>query len=309
MMTDTVTRSLVIGAPRADVWRAVTEPAQLVKWLAPNLPGAELTLEADGRVVVHMGPMGIDLATLHILEPQRAAAMRGLPDQQLTITYALADEGASTRLTVTLGGLEALPAAARADRLGLAGDAWDQALPNLAAAVAGADLPFPQAHIAPLFGYWRAPENQLAIERSIWIKAPPARVWQALVDPQLFQQWFSPTTPWVLTAAAVGGRLYVVDPETKAELYTSVIETFDAPSRLALRHPADAPGAHDKRTVYTLTDENGGTRLTLLYLGYELDEADMRWAAMEQTTFGFGMMLQNIKAVLEDLPLPMPGGF
>ena len=305
----TVTRSLVLAAPRAQVWRALTDPNQLVQWLVPNLPGAQMTLDADGRLAVLMGPMAIDLATLTVVEPERAAAMRGLPDQTLTVTYTLADEGAGTRLTAALTGLEALPAAARADRQSLAGAAWEQTLQNLAAHLAGAALPFPQAYVGPLLGFWRAPEQQLAIERSIWIKAPRARVWQALTDAQQFQAWFSPTTPWVLTAAAVGGRFYVVDPETKAELYPSVIEVFRPPERLVMRHPAAPPATGDKRTDYTLTEENGGTRLTLLYLGYEHDEAEMRWASMEQSTFGFGMMLQNIRALIEGQPLPYPGGF
>ncbi len=309
MEANSLTRSQLISAPRAQVWQAVTDPDQLVKWLAPSLPGAQMTLDADGRLAVLMGPMAIDLVTLHIVTPQREAAMRGLPDQLLTTTYTLADEGAGTRLTVSLTGLEALPAAARADRLGLAGAAWEQTLQNLAAHLAGTDLPFPQAYVGPLLGFWRAPEKQLAIERSIWINAPRARVWQALIDPQQFQAWFSPTTPWVLTAAAVGGRFYVVDPGTKAELYLSVIEVLDPPTRLVMRHPSETPGAGEKRTDYTLTEENGGTRLTLLYLGYELDEADMRWASMEQSTFGFGMMLQNIRALIAGQPLPVPSGF
>lgn len=305
----TATRSLVIDAPPADVWRALTEPAQLVKWFVPNLPGAEMALDEAGRLTVHMGPMTMDLATLRVLEPECRATLRALPDELLTITYTLAAAGAGTELTVALTGLEALPAAARTDRLGLVEAAWDKALHNLAAHLAGGDLPFPQAYVGPLLGLWREPEQQIAIERSIWIKAPRARVWQALTDPQQFQQWFSPTTPWVLTQLAVGGRLYVSDPETKAELYTSIIEVLDPPVQFVLRHPNDTPGAGDKRTNYTLTEENGGTRLTLLYLGYELDEADARWAAMEQSTFGFGLMLQNIQALLEGRPLPMPGGF
>jgi|GEM_PF-546522 len=305
----TATRSLILNAPPADVWQALTDPAHLVKWFVPNLPFAEMALDDGGRLTMQMGPMSMDLATLHIHEPQRRASLRALPDELLTITYTLAAASAGTELTVALTGLEALPAAARTDRLGQVEAAWDKALQNLAAHLAGADLPFPQAYVGPLLGFWREPDQQIAIERSIWIKAPRARVWQALTDPQQFQQWFSPTTPWVLTELAVGGRLYVVDAETKAELYPSIIEVLDPPVQLVLRHPSETPGAGDKRTNYTLTEENGGTRLTLLYLGYEHDEADARWAAMEQSTFGFGLMLQNIQALIEGQPLPVPGGF
>jgi hypothetical protein len=36
---------------------------------------------------------------------------------------------------------------------------------------------------------------------------------------------------------------------------------------------------------------------------------DIRHPRMEENTFGFGMMLDNLKAAVEGTSLPYPGGF
>ncbi|WP_119067009.1 SRPBCC family protein [Aggregatilinea lenta] len=144
-----------------------------------------------------------------------------------------------------------------------------------------------------------------AIERNVWIDAPRERVWQALVDPAQVEQWFSPGTPWELSAQGVGGRLFVRDTDTGGELYTQVIETYEPPDRLILHSEDEPPTVTD----YTLADENGGTRLTLVYSGYGALSDDERAARIEQDSAGFELMLGNIKAVVEGAPLPNPQGF
>jgi hypothetical protein len=62
-------------------------------------------------------------------------------------------------------------------------------------------------------------------------------------------------------------------------------------------------------TTYTLSEERGGTRLTLINSGYELKPELGRQAAMEQNSFGFGMLLENVQAFLENRDLPYPWGF
>jgi len=61
--------------------------------------------------------------------------------------------------------------------------------------------------------------------------------------------------------------------------------------------------------TYILTEEHGGTRLTVTLSGYEQEPNDTRWNNLERDTFGFGMMLQNTKAYIEGQSLPYPGGF
>jgi hypothetical protein len=58
-----------------------------------------------------------------------------------------------------------------------------------------------------------------------------------------------------------------------------------------------------------LEDEKGGTRLTLVYSGYENLPEEERQASMDRDGMGFTLVLGNIQAVVEGKPLPQPGGF
>lgn len=303
-----VERSIWIEAPRERVWQAVSEPAQMAQWFLPPVLGAEMKRNGDGKLLVSMGPMEIPVAVLEDSRPQQQLTTRSLPDGLITNTYILEDENGGTRVTVRMGGFERLSPDARQDRLGPSGESWEKALLNLKAYIAGAELPYPEGYVAALFGYRREAKKRYAVERSIWIRAPRERVWAALTDLKLVEQWFSPGTRWEVTAPEVGGRLFVPDPETGAQLYVNVIELLDPPHRLVLRSEATPPDVPHV-TAYTLEEENGGTRLTLTDSGYELEPEDQRWGKMEQNAFGFGMMLDNLKAVAEGESVPYAMGF
>jgi len=304
-----VERSIWIAASREQVWKAITHPDQIAQWLVPNLPGVLMKNDANGKITVHLGEMGVDFVILEADEELHQATIHSLPDRLIAVTYTLNDEKGGTQVTVALTGFESLPEGAREDRLAQGGPAWEKALQNLKNHVDGAELAFPQAFVGPLFGYWRETRKTVAIERSIWIAAPRERVWRAITDPKQIQQWFSPATPWELSALEVGGRLYVYDAENDTEMYTQTIELVDPPHRLVTRSVAEPPDTMVQDTMYTLVEENGGTRLTLTYSGYEQEPDATRWSHMEENSFGFGMMLQNTKAFIEGEALPFPGGF
>jgi uncharacterized protein YndB with AHSA1/START domain len=300
-----VERSIWIDAPRERVWRAVTEPEEIPLWLLPALPGVPMNRDDSGRLSMSMGPMETGVIQFEVVNAPRQLTSRSLPERLIATTYTLDEERGGTRVTVTMTGFEALPFDAREDRLHLSGSAWEKTLENLRAHIANVDLPFPQAAVAPLFGYWRAPKEKMAVERSIWIKAPRERVWRALIDPEQLAKWFSPVD-WRSTGEHVGATLSVYNPETDSHMYTQVIEVFDPPNQLVTRTvPPDSPYV----TIWTLTEENNGTRLTITHSGYELEGQEVRGTNMDQNAFGFGMMLENIRAVVEDQPLPYPGGF
>jgi uncharacterized protein YndB with AHSA1/START domain len=252
-----------------------------------------------------MGGMNVPVARFESVKPPSRVTVRGLPDEQITATFTIEPEKDGTRVTVKMNGFDAVSDDSLRERLGSSGVAWEKALENLKAHVAGSEPPFPQGYVASLFGYRLEGKEKFAVERSIWIKAPRERVWNAITDPDQVQQWFSPGTQWSGTGVKVGGRFFVIDAETKAEMYGQVIEELDPPSRFVTRSEEETPHV----TIWTLKDENGGTRLTLTYTGYERDPEDMRHMNMEQNAFGFGMMLQNLKAVIEGAELPYPGGF
>jgi uncharacterized protein YndB with AHSA1/START domain len=306
MEKQAVERTIWIAAPRQRIWEAITDPEKIPLWLLPALPGAVVKRDESDRLSVRIGEMEAGFAVFESLDPPRQVTSRSLPDALLATTYTLEDEKGGTRVTVTMTGFESLPEDARDDRVTLSGASWDQALANLKAHVGGADLPFPQAAVAPLFGYWRESTKKLAVERSIWIAAPRQRVWEAITDPEQVGQWFSPGTHWRGTGPKVGGTLSVYNPETNTDMYVQIIDVVDPPNRLVTHSaPPDIPHV----TTWTLVEENGGTRLTLTYTGFELEPDESRWINMEQNAFGFGMMLGNLKAHIDGVSLPYPQGF
>jgi uncharacterized protein YndB with AHSA1/START domain len=304
----TVERSIWIDAPRERVWQAVTEPAQLAQWFLPPMIGAQMKRDESGLTFVLMGDMAIPIAALEAAEPPQQATIRTMPDELLAITYALTEENAGTRVTVTMSGFERLPEDAREDRLLPSGMGWEKALANLKAFIAGADLPFPEGYVAAQLGYRRKMKQTIAVERSIWMDAPRERVWRAVTDPAMIEQWFSPGTPWVLSALEVGGRLFVRNEETGAEMYTQVVDELDPPRRFVTRTLGE-PSEPTYRSLYTLAEEKGGTRLTFTYIANELEPDEGAWMQLEQHAFGFGMMLENVRAVVERTSLPYPAGF
>jgi uncharacterized protein YndB with AHSA1/START domain len=304
----TIERDTWIAAPRERVWAAITEPAHLEKWLLPAYLGAQMKRNDQGNICVCMGPMEIDLVNLkEANEPQRVSG-HGLPDGLLTFTYDLKEVNDGTRLTVTMSGFEALTEEAARERLAPSSRAWELALANLKAYIEGADPPHPQGFTTALFGYRRESTEKVSVERSIWIAAPQARVWRAITDPEQIGQWFSPGTQWRGTGLEAGGRFSVYDPETDSEMYTQVIEVVEPPRLFVTRSEPEQTGT-PYVTTWTLKEENDGTRLTLTYSGYEAEPEETRYNNMEQTAYGFGMMLTNLAAHIEGRPLPTPGGF
>jgi uncharacterized protein YndB with AHSA1/START domain len=147
--------------------------------------------------------------------------------------------------------------------------------------------------------------TQVAVERSIWIAAPREKVWHAITDPKLIQQWFSPTTPWELSALEVGGKLYAVGYESQ----TCVIEVVDAPRLFRYRWDAQPP---DKPltlvTTFALEAEKGGTRLTFTETGFASLPNDDGSKRARQNNAGWKMALRNLQAYLEGKDLPYPNG-
>lgn len=311
MDTISLEHHLWVDAPRARIWQALTDPDQLVKWLTPSLipMGAQMQRDERDRIHLTFDSARLDFAAVEGVKEGYQLTMRSLPDGLITTTFMLNEENDGTLVKVTIAGFELLLDSAQNDRLKLCRAGWEQVLKNLQAFVNNAELPFSQVTVAPLFGYWRETRTTLSSERSIWIDAPRERVWRAITDPVELQKWFSPTTPWNLSALEVGGRLFVRDEETGAEMYVQVIELLDPPHRLMTRTIPEPPDTTVSGTTYTLDEEDNGTRITITLSGYEQQPEESRWDNMEQNTLGFGLMLLNVKAHVEGQDLPHPVGF
>jgi hypothetical protein len=101
-------------------------------------------------LVQRAGFMEIPIAIQEAVKEPQQVTSRSLPDQLIATTYVLEEENGGTRVTVSMTGFEALPADAREDRMKPSGTAWEKALANLNASVAGTELPFPQGYVAAL---------------------------------------------------------------------------------------------------------------------------------------------------------------
>ena len=121
-----------LAAPPAQVWQALTQPDELTAWLGQvqdgrPAPHARFALRHDATTCSHHGVIG--------WEPEQLLALTwDFPEEeQSRVSFALAPQGAGTRITVAHQDL-ADPAAYAAG--------WHRHLEYLAAHLTGADRPF-----------------------------------------------------------------------------------------------------------------------------------------------------------------------
>src|SRR5215813_1858814 len=91
-------RSIWINAPRERIWQAVSDPDQIIQWFVPNLPGAQMKRESDGKIAVQLGPMSVDFMVVDAAIEREQFTFRTLPDRVITTTYMLKDEKGGTQV-------------------------------------------------------------------------------------------------------------------------------------------------------------------------------------------------------------------
>jgi len=105
---ESVTRAVVLPAPRAEVWRALTNLELLAGWLGEVI---ELEPTPGGGVAVREPDGAIRRGLVERVEPGRLLAFRwrrlaGVGDalqvgEATRVAFELREEGSGTRLTVT----------------------------------------------------------------------------------------------------------------------------------------------------------------------------------------------------------------
>ncbi len=126
--TDRIEKTIVLKAPRARVWRALTNPGELGAWFRLKLP--ETARFVPGAVV--RGPVTYEgcehltfEATVEGVEPERRLAWRWHPgaidvgvdyskEPTTLVVFTLEDAPGGTLLRVVESGFDALPPARRA---------------------------------------------------------------------------------------------------------------------------------------------------------------------------------------------------
>ncbi len=135
----------------------------------------------------------------------------------------------------------------------------------------------------------------LTVERDIWIAAPPERVWQAITQGEMLERWWG--DQWRIPELRVGAAIQFGH---EGDWMTAMITTVDPPRQFALEWPPQA-GYHSiaMTTAFSLTAEQGGTRLHVRETGFEALPDDIRQTRFDQTTKGYETVLASLKHLLE----------
>jgi uncharacterized protein YndB with AHSA1/START domain len=269
------TTTIDLPAPPARVFRALTDVDELRAWFATAAavevrPGGAYHFWGEAT----LGAPGAGDQRITALELDRTLAfswtLQGVPTE---VAYRLTGDGETTKLEVRHAIRGALPYR-RPDHV--VADLWRIHGGNLGEhlrASGGVVLPdFTSGH----------PEVRAAIE----IAAPPAKVWRALTEPALMNQWLGGAAKVDLPGGALSyGWSYEVEGRQVAGGPTRIIELVEH-RRLVTDWP-DWRGDPDKpstRVTWELEPLAGGarTRVTVIHTGFEhpVDRSDYQqgWA-------------------------------
>jgi len=134
--TDRIEKQIVLDAPRARVWRALTDVAQFNAWFGVSLttpfaPGAEVSGQIAIRGYDHVA-MRIWIETM---DPERFFSFRWHPyavepgvdysaEPTTLVSFTLGDAPGGTTLTIVESGFDAIPASRRAKAFTMNDKGW-----------------------------------------------------------------------------------------------------------------------------------------------------------------------------------------
>jgi uncharacterized protein YndB with AHSA1/START domain len=133
--TDRIEKQVTLDAPRARVWRALTDVSQFNSWFgvsltAPFAPGAEVSGRLNIRNTEHTLTIWIEK-----LEPERLFSFRWHPyaidpgvdysaEPTTLVTFTLDDAPGGTRLMIVESGFDAIPESRRAEAFTMNEKGW-----------------------------------------------------------------------------------------------------------------------------------------------------------------------------------------
>ena len=134
--TDRIEKQITLDAPRARVWRALTDVKQFSAWfgvslVTPFAPGAEVRGQINIRNYEHV-TMTIWIETM---EPERFFSFRWHPyaiepgvdysaEPTTRVSFTLEDAGGGTRLTIVESGFDKIPESRRAKAFSMNEKGW-----------------------------------------------------------------------------------------------------------------------------------------------------------------------------------------
>ena len=142
--TDRIERKVLINAPRARVWRAVSDAGEFGDWFGVNFKGKVFTegQHIQGKIT-YPGYEHLDMDVLiEQIVPQKRLSWRWHPaaidpkvdySQEPTtlVVFELHDAEGGTLLTVVESGFDKIPLARRADVFRMNSSGWDEQMENI----------------------------------------------------------------------------------------------------------------------------------------------------------------------------------
>jgi uncharacterized protein YndB with AHSA1/START domain len=141
------------------------------------------------------------------------------------------------------------------------------------------------------------------IEKQILLRAPPARVWQALTDARQFGEWFKVKLE---SDFAVGKRVTgkMTYPGYEGWPFAATVESMEREALFSFRwspgaDPVDDPSAPTTLVEFRLRPTAEGTLLTVVESGFDRIPADKRAEVFRGNEEGWAIQTQNIKTYVE----------
>jgi uncharacterized protein YndB with AHSA1/START domain len=142
--TDRIEREILLKAPRARVWRALSNAEEFGNWFGVNLKGQKFATgqKARGQITIPGYEHVVFEVLLESVEPERLLSMRWHPyaidpavdySQEPTtlIEFRLKDAPGGTLLTLVESGFDQIPPARRLEAFRKNSGGWDQQMKNI----------------------------------------------------------------------------------------------------------------------------------------------------------------------------------
>jgi uncharacterized protein YndB with AHSA1/START domain len=134
--TDRIEKKVLLRAPRARVWRALTDAKEFGQWFGVDLAGPFAPGERVKGTITHKGYEHVPFEiTVERMEPDRLFSYRWHPyaidpkvdyssEPTTLVTFELADEKDGTLLTVVESGFDLIPPGRRAEAFRMNDQGW-----------------------------------------------------------------------------------------------------------------------------------------------------------------------------------------
>jgi len=145
--SDRIEKEILLRAPRARVWRALTDAREFGTWFRARLAGEFRAGKAITGLITNPGYEHLELELEVVrMEPERLFSFRWHPfavdpevdyasEPTTLVEFHLADAPGGTRLTVVESGFDALPAERREVAFRMNSGGWEAQLENVKAHV------------------------------------------------------------------------------------------------------------------------------------------------------------------------------